>query len=630
MSGRKALRARAIALHRAGRLEEAERMYSEVLRQNPTDVLTLTSSAAALRDLGRPAEALARASAALTVQPSAIACCHQGAALRDLGRFTEALASFERAVALEPRSVEAHNYRGMTLQQLRRPAEALASFDAALGLRPQSAELHSNRGIALRRLQRLPEALASFERAIALQGDLAAAYNNRGLVLQLLGRHGEAAESYRRAIELQPGFAEAHNNLGTAQCELGEPAAALVSCRQALALQPGMRGVHANLGNALRDLGEAEHALAEYELALHESPRDAASHSNRGNALFDLKRIPEAIESYDRAIALDPHHAQAHFNKSLCLLLSGDFEKGLPLYEWRKQLDGARAQPPSGSAWLGQEDIAGRTLLVYADQALGDTIQICRYAKLAEARGARVVLAAQPQLGELLRTLSPAISIVAADGAGASDAPGAPCDRHCALMSLPLAFRTTPANIPAEASYLSAEPRRVADWGRWLGAKGLKIGIAWQGSRNRIDIGRSVPPGMFARLARVPGVRLVSLQKGAAAEELRAAGGEAAVEIPRAPFDEGPQAFLDSAALMTALDLVITCDTALAHLAGALGRPTWVALKYVPDWRWLLDRDDSPWYPGVRLFRQPRPGDWESVFAAIHRELVAIAAPRAA
>jgi tetratricopeptide (TPR) repeat protein len=610
-----ALRERAIALHREGRFAEAERIYAQVLRQDPGDAIALACSAAALRELGRPEEAIARADAAIAVRPSTDAYCYRGAALRDLGRFTDALASFDRAIALTPQSVEAHNYRGMALQQLQRTSEALASFDRALALRPQSAELHNNRGNILRRLQRFPAALASFDRAIALQPNLAAAHNNRGLVLQALHSYPEAARSYQRALALQPEFAEAHNNLGTVQCELGQPAEALLSCSRALELQPDMPGVHGNVGNALRDLERPEEALAQYELALAEAPEDADNHCHRGNALLDMKLIPQAVACYERAIGLNPQHAQAHFNKSVSLLLSGDFTRGLPLYEWRKALEPTAARASSAPQWLGAGEISGRTLLVYADQALGDTIQFCRYARLAEQRGAQVVLAVQPQLRELLVALSPTIRIIARG----EDAGG--CDYQCALMSLPFAFGTTLANVPAAVPYLRADPLRAARWRERIGAAGFRIGIAWQGSRNRIDVGRSVPPAMFARLAGIPGVRLISLQKADGPGPLPAGAGELPVEVPGDDFDRGPQAFLDSAAVMSHLDLVITCDTALAHLAGALGRPTWVALKHVPDWRWRLDGADSPWYPGMRLFRQSRRGDWDGVFAAIHHEL---------
>jgi Flp pilus assembly protein TadD len=503
--------------------------------------------------------------------------------------------------------------RGMELHRAGRFAEALESFDAALALVPNSAELCNSRGNALRRLKRLPEALASYERAIALAPELAAAWNNRGLVLQAMRRFEEAAVSYRRALELQPQLAEGYNNLGTVECVLGRPAAALSSFRRALELEPRLRGVHANLGNALRDLGQPAAALAEHELAVREEPRAAASHCNRGNALHDLGRLGEAIASYDQAIALDSGYAQAYFNKSVCLLLAGEFAQGLPLYEWRKQLPDAAAPLPGVPVWHGTEEIAGRTLLIYADQALGDTLQFCRYARLAQQRGACVTLSVQPRLRELLASLDSGVRVI-----GWEDAPGR-CDYQCALLSLPLAFGTALEKIPAAVPYLCADPRRIAHWRERLGRAGFKVGIAWQGSRNRIDVGRSAPLSMFSRLASVPGVRLISLQKGAGPDPPDAKG----PPLERlAGLDEGPQAFLDSAAVMVHLDLVITSDTALGHLAGALGRPIWVALKYVPDWRWLERRADSPWYPGMRLFRQSSPGDWEGVFAAILAALV--------
>jgi tetratricopeptide (TPR) repeat protein len=569
-----ALRERAIELHRAGRLADAAIAYA-----------TLASGLMALQ---RPAEAVA---------------------------------SFDTALALQPELVEAHNNRGIALQRLQRTAEALASFERALSLRPQSAELHNNRGNVLRHLQRLPEALTACERALALQGDFAAAHNSRGLVLQALRRPEEAAASYQRALALQPDMAEAHNNLGTVLCELGRPLDALMSCRRALELQPGMHGVHTNLGNALRDLGRPDEALAHYERALLESPQVAETHSHRGNALLDLGRIAEALASYRRAIELSPRHARSHFNMGLGLLLSGELRAGLRWYEWRKQLDPGAAPASAAPVWLGDEDIAGKTLLVYADQALGDTIQFCRYARLAEQRGARVVLAVQAQLRELLASLSPTIRVIGGPGE-----PPAAVDYHSALMSLPLAFRTTLADIPAHIPYLRADPLRMARWREQLGAAGFRIGIAWQGSRNRIDRGRSVPLAMFAPLAAIPGVRLISLQKDAAPGQPGDRASGMPVEFLDDSFDSGPQAFLDSAAVMMHLDLVISSDTALVHLAGALGRPTWVALQQVPDWRWLLDRADSPWYPTLRLFRQPRRGDWDSVFAAIRQELARVVA----
>jgi tetratricopeptide (TPR) repeat protein len=569
------LRARALVLHRAGQFAEAAAAYLRV-----------------------------------------------GAALMALGRYEEALASCDAALALEPNYIEAYNSRGIVLRHLQRSTEALASFERALELRPSAAELHNNRGNVLRRLQRLPDALASFERAIELQPRFAMAYNNRGLVLQALHRYEEAAASYERALALHADYADAHNNLGTLQYELGQAAAALASWRRALQLQPGMKGLHGNLSNALRDLERPEEALAEGELAIRDDPASAVNHCNRGNALFDLARFAEAIASYDRAVELDPGYALAHFNKGLCLLLTGEFAEGLRLYEWRKQLRAYPTVASSAAVWHGVEDIAGKTLLVHADQALGDTIQFCRYANLAAHRGAQVVLAVQPQLLELLQGLGPSIRIVA------RGEPTGACDFHCALLSLPLALGTTLADVPAHVPYLSAEPSRAARWRRELGDAGFKVGIVWQGSRKRIDVGRSVPLEMFGRLGGIPGVRLISLQKGAATDQLHAASTDLRVEVLGEEFDSGPQAFLDSAAVMSHLDLIVTCDTALAHLAGALGRPTWIAIKQVPDWRWLLSRADCPWYPSVRLFRQSRRGDWDGVFAAMQADLAGLAGAR--
>jgi tetratricopeptide (TPR) repeat protein len=618
------LRERGLVLHRAARFAEAERIYADVLRRNPADLTALICSAAALRELGRPDEAVARARTAIALQPTVEAYCHCGAALRDLGRLAEAIESFDQAIALQPQSVEAHNNRGIALQGLQRTAEALASFDRALALRPASAELHNNRGNVLCRLQRFREALASYEQAIALQPGSAAVHNNRGLVLQALRRYREAANSYQRALALQPDLAEAHNNLGTALCELGRHAEALASCRRALELQPAMRGVHGNIGNALRELERPEEALVHYELALLEEPRQADNLIRRANVLFDLLLIPQAIADYERAIELNPGHAQAHLNMSFCLMLSGDLARGLRSYESRKQLQRAAEPAVAAPEWAGEQEISGKTLFVHADQGFGDTIQICRYAKLAEARGARVVLAVQPQLRELLSGLSPTIRVIVF-----GEPPGR-VDYRCALMSLPFAFRTTLADIPAAVPYLRADPLLAARWRQRLGEAGFKVGIVWQGSRivrqgsrERTDSSRSIPLELFRRLASVTGVRLISLQKGDGLEQLRAGAGNLAVEDLGADFDTGT--FLDTAAVMANLDLVVTCDTGAAHLAGALGRPTWIALKHVPAWMWLLDRVDSPWYPSARLFRQPRRGDWDGVFAAIHQELASLA-----
>jgi hypothetical protein len=371
-------------------------------------------------------------------------------------------------------------------------------------------------------------------------------------------------------------------------------------------------------GATLRALGRPAEALASYGRAVALKPDNAGAHFNRANTLRQLGRIEEAVAGYGRAIALQPDFAMAHHNLAVCLLADGQFPAGLREYEWRKvapDFDDPRYR--LRDPWLGEADIAGKTLFVYPELYLGDTIQFARYGRMAEARGAKVVLAAPEALHGLLRTLSPTIDLIG------KDAQPAQFDYQCALLSLPLAFGTELATIPAEVPYLSAEPERAARWADRVGTGGFKIGICWQGSTLTYahHMQRSFPLASLAGVAQTPGVRLISLQKHDGLDQLTALPTGMAVETLGEDFDAGPDAFLDTAAVMAGLDLVISADTAVAHLAGALGVRTWLALPKVPDWRWMLHGEDSPWYPTMRLFRQDAPGDWAGVFARIEAAL---------
>jgi hypothetical protein len=309
-----------------------------------------------------------------------------------------------------------------------------------------------------------------------------------------------------------------------------------------------------------------------------------------------------------------PDAAQAYWSKSIVKMLTGALEEGFALYEWRKRLPlpiEARDYPQP--LWTGEQNIAGKTLLLYIEQGLGDTMMFYRYALMARDKGAHVVLAAQDSIGALLRDADSGIEIL-----GSGQVP-AQFDYHAPLMSLPLAFGTRMQAIPAAVPYLRARCERVAHWRGRLGDKGFKIGLCWQGATN--IAGRSFPLAALAPIAGVENVRLISLQKGEGADQLEHLPAGMTVETLGADFDAGPGAFLDSAAVMMALDLIITPDTSLAHLAGALGRPAWVALKQIPDWRWFLTREDSPWYPSLKLFRQQSPGDWTAVFAQMQARL---------
>jgi tetratricopeptide (TPR) repeat protein len=606
-----------------GALPQAEKHCQEVLAQSPNHVDALNLLGLIVWQTKGAQRGIELFDKAIALKPDhAKAHCNRGLILAVLRRLEEALASYDKAIALKPDFADAHNNRGVALNDLKRFEEALASYDKAIALKPEYAEAYSNRGLALNNLQRLEGALASYDKAIALKPDFAEAHSNRGVALNDLKRFEEALASYDKAIALKPEYAEAYSNRGLALNNLQRFEEALASCDKAIALKPDFAEAHCNRGLALNDLQRFEEALASCDKAIALRPDFAEAYNNRGLALNDLQRFEEALASYDKAIALKPDYAEAHWNKSLCLLLGRRFEQGWRLYEWRKKnpqyVKHFAARSYSQPLWLGEEPIVGKTLFVYWEQGLGDTIQFCRFAKLAEHIGANVVFSAQNCLHGLLKTLSPSITLVKETEAPPN------FDYHCPLMSLPLAFKTALESIPTDTPYLCAEPKRIEKWKQKLGDAGFKVGIAWQGSKTKIDIGRSFALTEFFAISQIPNVRLICLQKNEGVKQLNKLPEGMNIESLGEEYDAGADAFLDAAAVMENLDLIITSDTAIAHLAGALGRPVWVALKHVPDWRWLLDRRDSPWYPTMRLFRQPTRDDWKGVFSDIANELITL------
>jgi hypothetical protein len=385
---------------------------------------------------------------------------------------------------------------------------------------------------------------------------------------------------------------------------LGQFHEALAAYDRALALDPGNAQTWHSRGNVLLVLLRFAEAIAAYERAVALAPDFAAAFSNRGVALQNLRRFDEAEQSLLRAIALAPDMAEARVNLALLYLLLGRWQEAWPLFEWRKrQVVPLEAREYAQPLWTGAEDIAGKTLFVYCEQGLGDAIQFYRY--LALVRGARLVLSIPDSMVRLLSRATPQVELIGWNAIPAQ------FDAHIPLASLALALGVTADAIPAPGRYLQAEPDRVTAWRGKLGRHGFRIGIAWQGNEAILGSeGKSFAVAALAAIARMPGVRLISLQKNAGSEQLSALPPGM---VEHYDFDTGSDAFLDTAAIIENCDLVIACDTSVAHL----GAPCWVALKYVPDWRWFLDRTDTPWYPSLRLFRQPAPGDWDSVFAAM-------------
>jgi tetratricopeptide (TPR) repeat protein len=539
-----------------------------------------------------------------------------------LGRRDEAGACYRQGLGTRPTSAALCTSLGVGLAQLGKVSDATVAFREAIRLEPGFPQAHHNLGVALAQQNRPDDAINSFREALRLKPDYAEAYYNLGNTLGQLGRSDEAITCYSNAIQRKPDYADALNNLGLALTERGQPGEAAIQLRQAVRLRPDLVQGHNNLGLALAELGRFDEAIASYEQALRLQPDYSEAHGNLGNAYTAKGYLEEAIACHDLALLLQPNYASAHWNRSLALLQAGKYELGWKEYEWRWKRKNAAPRPFRQPMWDGVP-LDGRTILLWCEQGLGDAIQFVRYVKLVKESGGQIILECPGILTALFQTI-PGVDKLVAEG---EELPT--FEVHAPLLSLPAIFCTTLNSVPRQVPYLTSDPTRVERWRTQLKViEGFKVGIAWQGNpRHRYDRYRSIPVAQFARLAAVPGVRLVSLQKGQGTEQLSSLGGRFDVVDFGDELDQD-SAFVDTAAIICNLDLVVTTDTATAHVAGALGAPVWLALSTVVDWRWLLNRDDTPWYPSMRLFRQQRLGDWEAVFERMATELTRNVGPK--
>lgn len=508
------------------------------------------------------------------------------AALNLLGIVCTQQRRFEEAAQYMKRSIDAgstsdatfYNY-GIVLKALDRPAEAIEQFDRSLSINPVVAETWNNRGTAFNDLLRFEEALTSFDRAIALKPDYADAYSNKGNSLSALRRFGEAKDFFDKALSINPNLAEAWTGRG----------------------------------NLLFDLDDYAGAAFAFDRALAVNPKLGLAWLGRGNLLSSRNRRDEALRSFAIAEESEPELAEAHFAEACCRLKFGDTAQGWVKYEWRWKTKAVRgASPDFGKPlWLGDAPIAGKTILLHAEQGFGDTIQFCRFVERIADAGARVVLEVQPPLKSLLRSLKGVDEIV---GHGE---PLPAFDFHCPLGSLPLALRVTAKQI-RPGPYLSVSHASAAAWRQRLAStRAPRIGLAWAGNpRFRGDHSRSIGLARILPLAKAIDAQFISLQKGLGP------GDEAILsENGIISCGESLESFLDTAELIACLDLIVSSDTSIVHLAGALGRQVWILLQHAADWRWLVDRTDSPWYASAKLFRQRSPGDWNSVVDQVVREL---------
>jgi tetratricopeptide (TPR) repeat protein len=599
-----------------GCLDEAIAAYKNAIGCQPDFAEAHVNLGNILKKAGRLSEAVAAYNNAINYQPDfAEAHTNLGNALQDLGRFEEAIAAYSRAIRLNPEDAHAHSNLGNALKTLGQLDKAVAAYNQAIRAKPDFAEAHFNLGIALKTLGQFDNAIAAYNKAIRLKPNFAEAHSDLGNVLQNSGRLEEAVAAYHNAIGCKPDFAAAHSNLGNVLKGLGRLEEAIAAYNKAIRLQPNFTEAHANLGNALQDLGRLDEAVAAYHKAIGFKPDFADAHSGLGNALKNLGRLDDAIAAHNTAIGHQPDYVQGHFNLGIGLLLSGDITNGWAEYEWRwrKAENEAALRGFSKPQWQGEE-VNGRTILLHAEQGLGDTIQFCRYATLVAARGAHVLLQAPRSLLTVLSGLKGVDRVIT------TDEPLPPFDFHCPLMSLPHIFGTGLATIPAPFSYIPINEAKRRNWQQRLApAAGRRIGIVWAGNpQHGNDRNRSLPFAALAPLWNIPGIRWYSLQVGERRADLDAAPPGVIEDLSPSLED-----FAQTAAALSQLDLVLTVDTSVAHLAGAIGHPTWVMLPFVPDWRWLMGRQDSPWYPSVRLFRQVQYGAWGSVIHSVEAALAA-------
>jgi len=628
-----------VLMAQQSQLAEAVANFQKALRFAPESAEIHNNLGLAFAHQGLTAEAVNSYQQALRLKPDyAQAFCNLGLALYAQGQHDEAILQFEQAVRCKPDYPEALNGLGSALTAQGKLSEAAARCREALRLRPRYAEAHNNLGNVLVLQDKLEEAATHCQEALRLRPDFPEAHNNLGNALLLQGKLEEAVTQCQKALRLRPDFPEALNNLGNALERQDKLDEAIHCYHQALQLRPDMPEVHNNLGNALLSQGKLEEAVTAYQEAMRLKPQFAKTCANLGSARKYQGRFDEALTYYKQALAYDAGHAETHFNLGLLHLLLGNWAEGWPEYDWRWQTTGFRRFSSRQPRWDGSP-LAGRTLLVLAEQGLGDTLQFIRYVRLVQEPSSRVIVRCPPALRHILAECLGAEHLVM------EGSPLPAFDVYAPLLRLPGILGTTPKSVPADIPYLltssmSKRSRKSEVEGRKSNealltsdvghptfdfrhpTSDLLVGIAWQGNpRFTGDRQRSIPLGQFAPLANVEGVQLISLQKGPGTEQLR---GQTWVRPLLTELDEASGAFMDTAAVMKHVDLVISSDSAVAHLAGALGVPVWVALPVVPDWRWLLERQDSPWYPTMRLFRQTRYGQWEDVFERLAEELKAV------
>ncbi|HZZ44395.1 MAG TPA: tetratricopeptide repeat protein [Tepidisphaeraceae bacterium] len=622
----------ALAHHQAGQLPQAEALYRQILTADPNQPDALHLLGVIAHQVGQQPAAIDLIQRALAVNPNNASFYNNlGEALRAVGRIQDAANAYQRAIQLDPNQADAFSNLSLVLRAHGQITQAAEAARRAVAIRPDFANGHLNLGTAL--VDSDPEAaFQALSRAAQLNPNLAAAHCNLGLLLTRVNRHAEAIECCNRALAIEPRFLEALVNLSLAAINSERLDLANDAARRAIAVDPNSPMAYTNLGLACSQSLRHEDTIDALKRAIELDPNNSVFHKNLGVGFVKIGRLHEAIASFERSIQLAPDYAEGHFNYAMALLTIGDFDRGWTEYEWRWKFEQFLSANPRNlpSPWDGQKDLAGKTVVIAYEQGFGDSIQFIRYASILADRGATVALFCPEILHPLLRTVPGVASC------HAPNTPPPPCDFQINMLSLPRVFHTTTDTVPATTPYLTPDPEKVAAWrtkmdtakptpsgvGSDPNIKSLNVGLCWTGNHKHFnDRLRSVPAHLLAPLATIPSITFYSLQK-------RPADAPPVTQPPFPIIDltNDIHDFSDTAALVANLDLVITVDTAAAHLAGALGKPVWTLIPIGPDFRWLLNRNDSPWYPTMTLYRQSTPNDWPSVLQRILTDLTQFAA----
>ena len=544
---------------------------------------------------------------------------HDAMVAHQAGNLGQAESLYRRVLEHDRNQLQVLSMLGILHAQRGKYIDAQRVLKQALKLDPGHAGNQFNYGNVLLGLKRLDEAFTAFGKALLINPGLAEAHLNRGNILMLQKRYQEAATCFTNATRANPKFAQAFCNRAQALEEMGQFDQALASCDEAINVSPAIAEFHACRTNILGRLKRYDEALNSISKALSLRPDSAAFHYNHGNILTEIKNYHEAIAAFSKALALEPGFARAHLNEGLCRLLLGDTEHGWRKYEYRLKLpEYLDLKRDFGKPlWSGDSSLNRKAILVHAEQGFGDTLMMCRYVPLLAAHGARVIFEVKPGLTRLFESLA-GVSTLIARGETVPQ-----FDIHCPIMSLPIAFKTRLETVPASVPYLSVQKENVDQWRSKVEGGRFKVGVAWAGNPSfRNDRERSITLQNILPIFSAAGATFFSIQKDLREGDAEILGANPHIRHLGDQLDD----FMDTAAAMNAMDLIISSDTSIVHLAGALGRPVWILLSDNPDWRWLLDRTDSPWYPTARLFRQTKSGDWSSVVSDVCAELERTAA----